>query len=439
MLSLASDALTMACSCIEAPTFNLYCDVSLDMNVEGVRYVGNFSTHTFLSDGDNADDDVVYVSLKIAQGISDEDRLDGKAASEAFDPGIHIVRPIILDVGFGGLTEEKSVDEIVWVSSEMRGSFGYAHGGSGFSFQYDGYADACFFFPALATGEPEEVCCRMSAAGAPFFCYPPHPLREICDDHVDNDQDGLADCDDNDCAFNYACGARENCFDGIDNDEDGLVDCDDLECLLNRLPCPGEDCLLPGDEEGDGLEGCADLECAALSGASEVFCVEGTVGNGFAECDNGIDDDGDGAVDCADWRCLANVASCAICGGSIDAAAYLNPQCFEGDLVQPGGNLTCDLFTGLGSDASWNYACTEHPDQASYPGARCCLPAFEISCSDGADNDLDGKIDCRDEPDCVNDLWCTTREWDCSDGVDNNLNGLFDCDDWDCYLDPICD
>lgn len=75
---------------------------------------------------------------------------------------------------------------------------------------------------------------------------------EICNDGVDNDEDGLVDCDDPDCQVDndndghnaLPCGddcddndpgvnpaAQEICDDGKDNDCDGLVDCDDLfEC-----------------------------------------------------------------------------------------------------------------------------------------------------------------------------------------------------------------
>ncbi len=49
---------------------------------------------------------------------------------------------------------------------------------------------------------------------------------EDCTDGVDNEGDGLADCEDADCVD--VC--MEDCSDGSDNDADGLVDCDDDEC-----------------------------------------------------------------------------------------------------------------------------------------------------------------------------------------------------------------
>ncbi len=57
----------------------------------------------------------------------------------------------------------------------------------------------------------------------------------------------------------------------------------------------------------------------------------------------------------------------------------------------------------------------------------------EDDCTDGADNDGDGLIDCEDD-DCVD----ACME-DCSDKVDNDGDGLVDCDDDECVGDLACD
>jgi len=70
----------------------------------------------------------------------------------------------------------------------------------------------------------------------------PPPPAEVCDDGVDNDLDGLTDCDDSDCDFDLACAEPEVCDDGIDNDLDGLTDCADSDCDLDaacQTSCPG--------------------------------------------------------------------------------------------------------------------------------------------------------------------------------------------------------
>ncbi len=60
------------------------------------------------------------------------------------------------------------------------------------------------------------------------------------------------------------------------------------------------------------------------------------------------------------------------------------------------------------------------------------------NCSDGIDNNLDGKIDCAD-PGCSADPSCQENtSAKCSDGIDNNFNGLIDCADPGCSAVPSC-
>lgn len=49
--------------------------------------------------------------------------------------------------------------------------------------------------------------------------------EEICNNGIDDDGDGFADCEDFDCDT-FEC----NCSDGIDNDADGFTDCEDIDC-----------------------------------------------------------------------------------------------------------------------------------------------------------------------------------------------------------------
>ena len=61
-----------------------------------------------------------------------------------------------------------------------------------------------------------------------FFTAPAsHGFETLCNDKIDNDKDGLVDCDDPDCACS---GQKEICDNGIDDDGDKLVDCDDPDC-----------------------------------------------------------------------------------------------------------------------------------------------------------------------------------------------------------------
>ena len=51
-----------------------------------------------------------------------------------------------------------------------------------------------------------------------------------CTDGIDNDSDGLLDCEDGDCAEDSVC--LEDCTDGIDNDNNGLTDRLDPYCAV---------------------------------------------------------------------------------------------------------------------------------------------------------------------------------------------------------------
>ena len=86
-----------------------------------------------------------------------------------------------------------------------------------------------------------------------------------CIDGIDNDNDSFIDCDDNGCVNAPVCNETaviepgsevstepsnepstevtpEDCNDGIDNEGDGLIDCDDPEC--------------------DGQIGCIEIDCS---------------------------------------------------------------------------------------------------------------------------------------------------------------------------------
>lgn len=61
---------------------------------------------------------------------------------------------------------------------------------------------------------------------------PPPPPAEICDNGIDDDLDGNADCDDSDCTMHSACkiATPEICDNGVDDDGDFQTDCADSDC-----------------------------------------------------------------------------------------------------------------------------------------------------------------------------------------------------------------
>ena len=80
---------------------------------------------------------------------------------------------------------------------------------------------------------------------------PPPLPDEICDNGIDDDEDGDVDCVDSDCP---ACPDKaEICDNGIDDDADGATDCDDLDCSAEES-CqePAGPTFVRGDGNSDG-------------------------------------------------------------------------------------------------------------------------------------------------------------------------------------------
>jgi hypothetical protein len=134
------------------------------------------------------------------------------------------------------------------------------------------------------------------------------PSPEICDDTVDNDCDGLVDCNDPDCDGDPACPSLieyPDCFDGQDNDFDGLTDCAD------RTDC----------DDVSEVTNCGVGVCAATGSQTctngtldEVICTPGTPGvegpDGDPTCTDNLDNDCDGLTDADDPDCAPQV-TCA--------------------------------------------------------------------------------------------------------------------------------
>ena len=205
----------------------------------------------------------------------------------------------------------------------------------------------------------------------------PEPATEDCTNRIDDDDDGLIDCSDPDCADESAC--SEDCTNEIDDDADGLIDCDDPECADDPA-CP-EDCANEIDDDADGLIDCSDPECT-----DEPTCPE--------DCANGIDDDADGLIDCDDPECADDPACPEDCTNEIDD--------------DTDGLIDCD-------------------DPECWVDGVC--PEL---CTNGIDDDGDALTDCEDA-DCLGHRSCAEA---CGDGIDNDYDGLIDCDDDECW--PYC-
>lgn len=222
----------------------------------------------------------------------------------------------------------------------------------------------------------------MVGSESPVDSSPASFVLEDCVNGLDDDGDGLLDCQDEDCLPSADC--LEDCFNGIDDDGDGKADCRDLDCIPNEI-CP-EVCYNLVDDDDDGLADCSDPDCIPYHECPE-------------DCVNSADDDDDGLVDCRDPDC-SSLSEC-------------DEECDDGVDNNRDGETDCDDARCI---ASW--ACGE-----TQLGA----------CIDGVDNDGDGLVDCED-----GGCFRVCQESACGNGLDDDADGYTDCADVDCWKWTAC-
>ncbi len=99
-----------------------------------------------------------------------------------------------------------------------------------------------------------------------FNCVTANPPFETnCNNMIDDDGDGLIDCDDPDCYNSNVC-TMEICNNGIDDDNDGWIDCSDSECF--DLEICLEICDNNIDDNNNGLIDAEDPQCNTPSGVT---------------------------------------------------------------------------------------------------------------------------------------------------------------------------
>jgi len=217
---------------------------------------------------------------------------------------------------------------------------------------------------------------------------PPDNEQE-CSDGIDNDADGLIDCDDPDCADDPAC-VGEICDDGLDNDGDTLIDCDDPDCAGDPACGDGWCEDIPDGAcsscEGDGNQ--CTRECEGGTGAfCPVNCSLLTLAP-FGAFGAPCTDDG---FTCTTDPGGAGCDGSGICGVRDDSACDDGQFCNGAEVCNP-APLSDPPGTG----------CKPGNDPCPDPGAGCDEVAdecTEVNCTDGVDNDGDTLIDAAD-PDC---------------------------------------
>jgi hypothetical protein len=170
--------------------------------------------------------------------------------------------------------------------------------------------------------------------------------------------------------------ADTDCTNGIDDDLDGLVDCDDLSCASHPACCVPSSCVAP--------------EVTLFPSATcQTWVLDAACGPRFAAVSLGT------SARCVFTTCL--------CGGQavtdvllrLDAPDCLTPVAVNHD--------TCGIGPHLAFQPGAAGAFVLEVRSVIAGGRVACTVAYfleEPDCSDGLDNDGDGDVDCADS-DCA--------------------------------------
>jgi hypothetical protein len=190
------------------------------------------------------------------------------------------------------------------------------------------------------------------------------PMPEVCSDTLDHDCNGLVGCADPSCVGLTGCctaGSSRPCYTGP-NGTEGVGPCHGGTQVCDATgaygPCMGE--AVPAQEIG--------------------------------HCSDGIDNDCNGLADCLDFVCWLDPACLPkTCTAGATQPCYDGPAGTEGVGPCHGGTQTC-----ASNGQSWGPCMGE------------VLPASEGGhCTDGIDDDCNGKTDCAD-PACATAPTCCT-------------------------------
>jgi hypothetical protein len=123
-----------------------------------------------------------------------------------------------------------------------------------------------------------------------------------------------------------------NCSDGIDNDCNGIKDCQELGCLLNTSCSPtvctagNMQACYTGPAGTEGVGPCkGGMQTCASDGKSWGPCMgQVTPQSEGSACMDGVDNDCNGQIDCADAACVTAANCCVNTSGSVDGTIWAN-------------------------------------------------------------------------------------------------------------------
>jgi hypothetical protein len=239
----------------------------------------------------------------------------------------------------------------------------------------------------------------------------PH-ADEKCVGGVDDNNDGLIDCEDPKCATHPACtGGETNCSDFIDEDENGFTDCGDPKCK-DQVVCKTTEFRVPGGP-------CtSSVDCS--SSGNDPACLKENNAPDAVKYTAGY---------CSEWCDYSTGSGCsagAVCTNAEALRAGKTSELFPPPGLPPQQGLCAD---GCGSTADCRafYVCA----------TGVCVSHHQEQCTNTLDDNNDGKIDCED-PLCAAHPACTGGEKNCSDFIDEDEDGLIDCQDDDCKSTAAC-
>ncbi len=242
-------------------------------------------------------------------------------------------------------------------------------------------------------------CCKDTVACPAYATNEGANGGLCCNNDRDDDNDGQMDDADSDCLI-------ESCDDGIDNNGNGLVDCEDPYCCGDSA-CPTG----PGGDESENDGICcangADDDQDGLADKNDPDCNENPIVNPKPCCRDGKDNDGDGLIDCEEVTCC-NDDFCK------DMRAIITVK-YPIDEAEAEAWTTFDLPSGY--DPQYGQVYTVADDgagEAAYRGV-CCADLTDVVSGDPVDADRDGFPGFTD-PDCDMTIYAGSLESDAASG-----------------------
>ncbi len=230
-------------------------------------------------------------------------------------------------------------------------------------------------------------------------------IEDICDDEIDNDGNGVADCDDSACSSERTCGRD------LPVDDEQITIEGSLLYLADPIWWrPNADCTPHADnDESDPNSGLYLYDAYWFTNTTDQE-VTVTANATFSD---------DGYLHVFNYLSATDEVECV--RGNDDYLSRFQST-VTGITVAPGAEIVI-------------YVSVSEPGEVSEYTLEV-TPSNEEICDDDIDNDLNGAFDCADQIACEAPEGCNEL---CDDGLDNNGDTRIDCDDPRCAFDSACE